>query len=386
MATLVLHPLDTLFFRDGRPYNQDDPGQAEAASVFPPHPPTVVGAVRAALARAMGWPGRTWDTAKLGDGVDWQAGDGALGLLRFTGPYVLRNGEPLFPAPLSLVREKKHNGGESLEVLSPGDLLACDLGEARLPAAPKNAEGWKTLEGKWLTLAGMEQALAGNAPLQIIEPDAIYSAEPRVGVQRDASTRTTKRFEAQGGEPARGALYAAAHVRPAQDVALAVEVDGLPDVSVAGKLAPLGGEGRSAWIEKRDQTVRLPKAPELKPGNDGVLRYTVTLVTPADLGEPGEEWPRPGDRLIGSAGGPLPGRIVSACTSRPVAIGGWDTGARGPLPLRPLVPAGGVFFLEAKGDEAQALASWRGGAVGRAAGWGFGRALIGRWASGGEAT
>lgn len=39
MTTLVLHPLDTLFFRDGRPYNQDDPTQAEAASVFPPYPP-----------------------------------------------------------------------------------------------------------------------------------------------------------------------------------------------------------------------------------------------------------------------------------------------------------------------------------------------------------
>jgi CRISPR-associated protein Cmr3 len=386
MTTLVLRPLDTLFFRDGRPYNQDDPGQAEAASVFPPHPPTVVGAVRAALARAMGWPGRTWDKTKLGDGVDWRKGDGALGPLRFTGPYVLRNDEPLFPAPLSLVRAKNRNGGDILEVLSPGDLLACDLGETRLPAAPKNAEGWKTLEGKWLTLAGMEQALAGKAPSQIVDADAIYGAEPRVGVQRDASTRTTKRFEAEGGEPARGALYAAAHVRPAKDVALAVEVDGLPDLSAAGALAPLGGEGRSVWIEQRDQKIKLPKAPELKPGKDGVLRYTVTLITPADLGEPGEDWPRPGDRLFGSAGEPLPGTIVSACLGRAIAIGGWDTGARGPLPLRPLVRAGGVFFLEAKGDEAQAVASWRVGAVGRAAGWGFGRMLIGRWAREGEAT
>ena len=87
MTTLVLHPLDTFFFRDGRPYNQDDPGQVEAASLFPPYPPTVVGAVRAAAARAMGWPGSAWDTAALGDGVDWQAGDEPLGPLRFSGPY-----------------------------------------------------------------------------------------------------------------------------------------------------------------------------------------------------------------------------------------------------------------------------------------------------------
>jgi CRISPR-associated protein (Cas_Cmr3) len=27
MTMRVLHPLDTLFFRDGRPYNQDDPAK-----------------------------------------------------------------------------------------------------------------------------------------------------------------------------------------------------------------------------------------------------------------------------------------------------------------------------------------------------------------------
>jgi CRISPR-associated protein Cmr3 len=383
MTTLVLHPLDTLFFRDGRPYNQDDPGQVEAASVFPPHPPTVVGAVRAALARAMGWPGKTWDKTTLGDGVDWQKGDRALGPLRFTGPYVLRNGEPLFPAPLSLVRAKASDGGEILDFLSPGDLLACDLGEARLPVAPKNAEGWKTLEGKWLTLAGMEQALAGNAPSQIVDTDAIYSAEPRVGVQRDASTRTTKRFEAQGGEPVKGALYAAAHVRPAQDVALAVEVEGFPAVSLGGALAPLGGEGRAVWIQQRTEKIDLPKPPALEPGKDGVLRYTVTLITPADLGD---AWPQPGDRLMGSSGEALPGRVVSACTGRAIAVGGWDSAARGPLPLRPLVPAGSVWFLEAGADAAQAAAQWSGRAIGGANGWGFGRVLIGRWGPGGEGT
>ena len=52
----VLAPTDTLFFRDGRPYNQDDDGLAHARSLFPPHPSTLTGALRAALAL-----GRTHD-------------------------------------------------------------------------------------------------------------------------------------------------------------------------------------------------------------------------------------------------------------------------------------------------------------------------------------
>jgi CRISPR-associated protein Cmr3 len=326
MTTLVLHPLDTLFFRDGRPYNQDDPGQVEAASLFPPHPPTVVGAVRAAAARATGWPADAWDTATLGDGVDWQAGDGALGPLRFSGPHVLRDGEPLYPAPLNLVAGKDEQGAHLITYLAPSaQTLKTDLGAVQLPAPIKAGQAFKTLDGFWLDARAMVLALSGGELRadQAVHGSHLSQAEPRIGIQRDTARRTT----------AERALYAAAHARPAQDVALAVEVEALPDIALAGSLAPLGGEGRSVWIEQRDKKIELPQAPDLAPDKDGALRYTVVLVTPADLDD---SWPGPSEPLAGSAGGALPGRIVSACTGRAVMVGGWNGAARGPLPLRPL--------------------------------------------------
>ncbi len=394
MTTLVLHPLDTLFFRDGRPYNQDDPGQVEAASFFPPHPPTLVGAIRAALARAMGWSDGPWSSElkeSLGDGVDWQQGDGQLGRLRFTGPYVLKGRKPLFPAPLCLVRGKNRRGEHIIGRLAPGEKIECDLPDpeksVRLPAMPNrtDVEGWRVFEHTWLTLDGTERVLNGEAPErpQIFKADQIWQAERRIGVQRDTQTRTTKRFEAEEGEPAKGALYASAHARLAQDVTLAVEVEGLSDVALDGSLAPVGGEGRSVWIEQRDDEIQLPHAPDLAPDQDGMLRYTVVLVTPADLDD---KWPGPGDRLAGSTGEALPGEIVSACVGRAIMVGGWDGAARRPLPLRALIPAGSVWFLEAKTEEAEAARSWHGRAIGRSTGWGFGRVLIGRWAPAGEET
>jgi CRISPR-associated protein Cmr3 len=392
MTMLVLHPLDTVFFRDGRPYNQDDPGQVEAASVFPPYPPTVVGAVRAALARAMGWTGGAWgDELKnaLGDGVNWQEGEAHLGSLRFAGPYALKDGKPLFPAPLCLVKGKSSHGDDVIGQLAPGQEVECDLGglgKVRLPAVPNrtDTEGWKVLERTWLTADGMERVLNGETPEKshILKADQIWQAESRVGIQRHTETRTTMRFVSQEeGEPAKGAIYAAAHARPAQDVVLAIEVEGLPDVSLGKNLAPLGGEGRSAWIEQQDGKVDLPKAPALRPDKEGVLRYTVTLVTPVDLGD---AWPDSGDHLNGAAA--LPGRIVSACLGRAIPVGGWDGLANHPLPLRPLIPAGSMWFLEAKTEDAAAAASWHGRAIGRATGWGFGRVLVGRWAPAGEGT
>jgi len=365
MSTFALRPLDTLFFRDGRPYNQDDPSQAEAASVFPPFPPTVVGAVRAALARAIG----SWDAAALGDGVDWQAGDRVLGPLRFAGPHVLRGGEPLFPAPLDLVAGRDGNDTAFVTRLAPTRrALDTDLGAVRLPAPMIAGNGYKVLEDYWLAPADMAKALGGArlASNDFVCSSRLWQAEPRVGIRRDPARRST----------AERALYAAVHARPAADVALAVEVTGLREIRLGASLAPLGGEGRGAWIEQRDGTIALPAAPALEPGKDGVLRYTVVLITPADLGE---TWPGPGGRIVDAQGGALPGEVVSACTGRAIGVGGWDGLGNRPLPLRPLAPAGSIWFLEARAEEAEAAAAWHGRAIGRATAWGFGRVLIGRW-------
>jgi CRISPR-associated protein Cmr3 len=395
MTTLLLHPLDTLFFRDGRPYNQDDPGQAEAASHFPPHPPTVAGAVRAALARAMGWSGGPWDDRlkkTLGDGVDWQRGDEQLGQLRFAGPYVLKDGKPLFPAPLCVVKGKSKDGADVIDQLVPGQEVECDLNKARLPTVPKreDVEGWKTLERIWLTVEGMKRVLKGETPepSQMHKAGEIWRSEPRIGIERHAETRTTGRFAPKDGEREKGALFAASHARLAEGVALGIEVAGVNGVDldvrrVSGELSPLGGEGRSVFVELQEGVFKLPGAPDLgsgKTADNGVLRYMVCLITPAYLDDP---WPGPGGHLSGPEGA-LPGHVVSACVGRTVVVGGWDSAARGPLPLQPLIPAGSVWFMEAQADEAKTVQSWHGKAIGRAAGWGFGRVLIGRWRPAGE--
>ena len=90
-------PVDTLFLRDGTPFALDSSPQEDVESLFPPYPPTMVGAIRAAIARCNGWRfGACWPkhlNSVLGNGPD------DLGTLKFTGPIVLRKGEPLFPFP-----------------------------------------------------------------------------------------------------------------------------------------------------------------------------------------------------------------------------------------------------------------------------------------------
>ena len=97
MIGLRLEPVDTWFFRDGTPFTKGDSPQENVGSLFPPPPATVVGALRAALARSRGWGGRgSWPPEIceiLGDGPD------DLGQLRFDGPFLLREKVPASGEP-----------------------------------------------------------------------------------------------------------------------------------------------------------------------------------------------------------------------------------------------------------------------------------------------
>ncbi len=360
MKTYQFIPLDTLFFRDGRPFNMGETGQMEVEGVFPPSPTTVAGALRAALARANGWDGQNgWPEnikAQLGDGHD-------LKDLRFSGPHLLRNSEPLFPAPLLLLGKQPKEKGECWKDflrLAPGeDALQTDMDSVQLPKPNGATDGHKVLEGCWLTLHGMKAVLDGSTPLpeHVYAASDLWQAEPRVGIRRDAASRTTKE----------DALYNIQHVRLRESVSLAMSVEGTDWQPQS--LAPLGGESRMVWLEP-SEAIALPSPPVLP--DEGVIRYTVTLLTPARFKEDG--WKKPGGKF-----GTLPGKVVSACVGKPVMIGGWDSRTREPLPLKPHLPAGSTWFLEAPASEKQHILNLHGEHIGKKTAWGYGQILIGIW-------
>ncbi|ABG03239.1 conserved hypothetical protein [Rubrobacter xylanophilus DSM 9941] len=354
-----IEALDTLFFGDGSPFDAGETGQIEVTGVFPPSPTTVVGALRAAFARELGWRCGDWPEnvkAKLGDGQ-------RLGPLRFAGPYVTRGGEPLFPAPLYLMK----SGERFTTRLRPRDTpLETDMGEVRLPEvvpveddSGKEAKGFKPLADAYLTKSGTERALRWELPQEeeVVKVSDLWEGEGRLGIRRDPEKRTTQE----------DALYLASHVRPRRGVALAMGVAGYE--GPAPGLMTLGGESRMAYLEPCE--ISLPEAPELEP-DGGRLRYTVTLLTP--MRPQDEGWQRPGGGLAG-----LPGEVVSACVGKPVLIGGWDTERKRPLDLEPHLPAGSTWFMETEAGEVDRVLEMHAGHIGAKTEWGYGQILIGRW-------
>ncbi len=397
---LALEPGDAWFFRDGRPYHAGEANQANVRSEFPPNARTLMGALRAALARANRWDGwSNWNVTKpeltpaIGDGPE------DFGDLRLRGPWLSHGGELLLPAPAHLVSydlkdEAPTSDGQRpthYGLLRPSDHpVPTDHGDIRLPHLPRDGLGKIKAPSGWVKVSALKDILAGSAasvvpkkrppaekPAAECSPDQdlaksekqmLFSAkelwqfEPRVGIHRNPQTRAV-------GD---AAVFSPEFVRLAKDVRLVCEFGGVPsDWQPLPGIFPFGGEGRTALGEK----ITAPAFPENAVEHGGhVLVY---LATPMPLSPSTNggifHAPRVGEPLFGISGLTL----VSACCERPSFIGGWDFTKGGPIAPRPYLPAGSVFFCRADDGFTLPHQPLKLTAADRALG--LGHLLFGRW-------
>ena len=370
MIGVQLHPVDTWFFRSGVPFTADSAPQENVQSLFPPYPPTLVGALRAALARGRGWKNRgNWPREirdVLGDGPN------DLGQVSIDGPFLLRDGQPLFPVPRHLLGITETDGWHPKALLRPGNPVQCDLGdEVCLPVvggSHSEVETLKTGEDQWLTSAGMTATLRGGLPDkdEIVPSSHLWSWEARIGLERDTKKRTAKE----------GMLYSTQHVRLAAGVSLGARVSGLPkDWKLPLEdLVPLGGEGRLAGLVTWDAELGIDPLPgDVLRGGKVVL----IALSPLDIDHDVYVGKVPIKELGGA-------HVVSACLDRPQRIGGWDSRPQsfGPVPIRSVLPQGSVLFCEMPDLERfKATGSMGSGFVriGQRTEWGFGLAALGVW-------
>jgi len=351
--------VDTLMFRDGRPFNQGDAGASVASSVFPPYPPTIVGALRAMFWNAIG----DWNAALLGTGTNWQVENkhNTLKPLKFGPPILTKAGMPVFPVPLHVVEGGKPSdnlsGDPVITFLTPDASYETDLGSDTWLPAPeqKDLEGIKTISDHWVTLDGMKRILSGQSPEKkhFVKISELWETEPRVGIGINRKSRNTTD----------GKLYMASHIRMADDVSLTVGVSGLSDdiirLSEKGSLRPVAGEHRMANITQVSALDLPPR--EISANGDRVCVIAISPIVPL-FDKETKEYNIPGISVDD---------IVSACLGKPISIGGWNSQRKQPIPLKNCIPTGSVWFLK-EGSEIP-------NTIGASTDWGFGQILIGKW-------
>jgi CRISPR-associated protein Cmr3 len=356
--TWLFEPDDTWFFREARPHGAV--GASLLESRFPPPARTVAGAARSLMGETAGvdWQAfadRDGSAHRL-EGVDLieQIGCGSdPGSFRLTGPWVVKDGEPLFPAPAFLLQK-----GDALARLRLGAPVATDLGTVRLPEMDAGP-GFKPLEDAWLTADGLAVVLAGQLPepSQVRREADLFQPENRLGIARSNATRTASE----------GMLYQTKHLRPQNGVGVAVAIEGVdsclhPDSS----RIRFGGEGRMADVTVQKGALEVPAPPQSADQAVGVL---LTLLTDADL--EGDWLPShfSADHKDGAKvwRGEIAGvglTIHGAALAKVRREGGWDLVERRPREVRSLTPAGSTWFVEPDCPVPEALAALHGARIG----------------------
>ena len=348
-ALVSFEPVDTMFFSDGRPFNQDDDGLAEASSVFPPSPFVISGAVRAAIGAKSGGD---WSEELLGNGPF------DPGALRF-GPLLLSEDQEnslegfrrYLPAPMHLAsRLVRYSQFGSIRIKAEALDFACPSEVSQrtpswLPTLLRGEHGSRPPEPgalHWIRHRELAQILQGELPKDIQGDVELVRPEPRTGLRRNPASRMALQ----------GSLYQVAHQRPVGHLRmmclLEAEEHVLDRLSDVGFL-PFGGRGRAAIIEvvkssPTREVKTLHEQFEYAPadGED----YIIVALSPVIASQTRSSWDQ-------TPLGEFPGQCVFALHRKAeffapwVATGDGRTGHRGP-PLR-LIPAGAVWFFKSNG-------------------------------------
>ncbi|SFJ85629.1 type III-B CRISPR module-associated Cmr3 family protein [Thermoflavimicrobium dichotomicum] len=368
-----LRPLDTLLFRDGTSFEAGEQKTAKPQTYFPPFMSTLQGAIRIALASTQGWHENAPDTwpEEIGDYI-------SLGQLQLKGPYLLYQGEPLFPAPLRLFGAEQGEGKWELHRLVPGPPVECDLGEAiclpRIRYSSEEANPKGDILQVWLTAQGYRSLLQDELPdsEDIQVSSSLWSMEQKYGIKRDLETQVVEDKH----------LYRIEYIRPHPELQIAVEVDGIPDHwELPATLGiPLGGEGK--YVEATIETTASSVTDVLQLSHDffsqvtdGIIRFTVSLLTPgyyADLSQVMRQGP---------AG--IPGRLVSALLGKLQTMAAWESThpqtAQKIWRQYPVLPAGSTWFYEASADQIGPIIQLHLTCTGEKATYGMGQIAIGIW-------
>lgn len=366
-----MKPVDSWFFRDGRPMHIDESALGSFKSLFPPFASTVTGCLRAAFARSKDWDGRSrwkkeWNT-DLGDFNE-------TGPLRFSGPHLCKGGELYFPVPQNMYFV---DSTPSAMARPSSEKSLTDLADrpVHIPEMRPENPAAKVRDDLYISRAGLEKVLNGELPAEgdaFLPVSELWTYESRIGIRRSTETLTTQE----------NALYTTEHVRLGDDVSLVCGIDGLKDgYNAPSAPQPFGGEGRLACVEELNAD-GVPMS--FNAGGDKLSRFALYLLTPLKLG---------GMTLTPeSAVKTDKGLFTLKCavTSKVFHVGGWSVKSKDEsgknMKYRkqtrsPLMLGGAVLFCE---SEAVALRVGNVVRIGDDTEFGFGVAVVGQWNAEGE--
>lgn len=328
MPVIKIEAIDTLFFRDGKPFSMGE--ETWADGIFPPNPSVLYGALRTKY-----FAEHPDEFSKANTENDPTKN------LQILGFAFKINEDIQYPLPLDIHSEKKSKENIAyLLTLSDKDTHFIDnypFSKILVPNEDLKFKVLEPLENGYITKANLEGYL--NKEEKEYYPDQLtkyYVREPKIGIGREDTSKTSKE----------GQLYRVNLIRPSvlenkelKTIQFLIHYEGL-NLPKKGFLK-LGAESKIVNYT----TVVDEITPKFKNSTPNRKLFKLYLSTPCYF-ENGSlpDWIN--ETTLEGEYPKLKLKLLTAAVGKPIFIGGFDMKNKKPKPMRKYVPAGSVYYFE----------------------------------------
>lgn len=320
---IEMKPLDTLFFRDSKPFSRGEDTWAD--TIFPPYPSTVYGALRTAWFKQ-----NIKEFEYLKESKKLNTDDDPTKRLKINSILIKKNDDFLFPLPRDILQSKGKNDEDSefKRLLLSGEKHLTSAKNIDLLINPYDEIF--SYEPFWMSELDLADYLKGDISNfeKLLKRENLFELEPKIGIARERFTRCSKD----------GNLYRVGMLRLKEGVSIYVDFEGL---ELAEDFFRLGGEGKFVEVKRIEKKLEIP-LPEIT--NNRFVLYLSTHAIfkegwlPEWIGENGLE-----RKIHGTS---IKVKLLTAAIGKPVYIGGFDIAKGEPKPMYKAVPGGSVYYFE----------------------------------------
>ena len=337
---IEIKPLDTVFFRDGKPFSMGE--ETWANGIFPPNPSVFAGVLRTIYMVENNIP----SDEVLDKTIDLDI-KGAL----------VKKRRMLFPFPADMVLEKERQEDKDrpkMLQLKPRPSLSNY--QIDLPYVLTLDTCHKVKEGNgFLTPERMREYLNAQEVFDFLPMEEVALTESKIGIARDRRTHIVNESMLYRVNMLRleDSLRVGDFHRPEKDLTFIVHYENLPSIPKRG-LCSIGAEGKKASYEVSDEDsiMTLIPLPELK--NKYLKIYFITPAIFTSGWKP--MWMETGEYMTKS-GKKISVRLIACALGKKVSVGGFDMKGRVPKPMYQAVPSGSAYYLETDSiEDAKTLA------------------------------
>lgn len=321
ITTFEMDALDTLFFRDAKPFTKGEENWAQ--TVFPPASSVFYGALRTLFFAQ--------DTQKLN--LVGEENDPTK-TLRVTGTYLGLNNIPYFPVPSDCIRKKNpkdENDKDKAFLLelheNPKNHSGCPLKYLLMYKEQEKVEG---IEKGYLEKEELFKYLKKeDKSFSFLQLTGYLYSEPKIGI----GISNTK------GTSQEGMLYRVEMLRP-NELTFMVRTKGL-ELPGHG-IIRFGGEGKAAYFKKTDEEdFSLDTDPQ-----DTMFKIYFATQAVFEKGWLPRWIKKQGDNYYTGSYQGLRVRLLAAALDRYQPCGGFDMKNRKPKPMYRAVPPGSVYYFQ----------------------------------------